>query len=351
MTGSAKAIYSGTKEEEKCVDIFPLVLYDIERNLFHGSLICNRLAAACICIHSNVLWYFCRFSLETLQKNNREKAGGYCCRPPLQDGKRRENMGRENEQSKANYLMPWRLMEYDCREYGRQVRERQRKNREEEKGKQGVCAGEGKSKNKSTYQNAGEWLGEFKKSDRIAPVYTICLYHGTESWDGPRSLKDMMDFGETAIEEQKIWEKYFADYPMRLVCVNEPMDCSGMRTSLRELFCLLPYRKDKKMLDKLLRENPIYRHMDVETARTASILMGVEKFMEQEEKYKKGEEYDMCQALREMMEDSREEGIEKGESLAYALMNILIKQNRIDDLKRLSHDAAYREQLYQEFQL
>ncbi len=260
-------------------------------------------------------------------------------------------MGRENEQSKANYLMPWRLMEYDCREYGRQVRERQRKNREEEKGKQGVCAGEGKSKNKSTYQNAGEWLGEFKKSDRIAPVYTICLYHGTESWDGPRSLKDMMDFGETAIEEQKIWEKYFADYPMRLVCVNEPMDCSGMRTSLRELFCLLPYRKDKKMLDKLLRENPIYRHMDVETARTASILMGVEKFMEQEEKYKKGEEYDMCQALREMMEDSREEGIEKGESLAYALMNILIKQNRIDDLKRLSHDAAYREQLYQEFQL
>lgn len=26
-------------------------------------------------------------------------------------------------------------------------------------------------------------------SDRLVPVYTLCLYHGENHWDGPRSLR------------------------------------------------------------------------------------------------------------------------------------------------------------------
>ena len=44
--------------------------------------------------------------------------------------------------------------------------------------------------------------GGILKSDRLTPTYTLCLYHGKEIWDGPRSLKDMMDFGE----DKEIWE-------------------------------------------------------------------------------------------------------------------------------------------------
>lgn len=29
---------------------------------------------------------------------------------------------------------------------------------------------------------------------------TVCLYHGKKAWDGPRSLKDMMDFGSDTAE-------------------------------------------------------------------------------------------------------------------------------------------------------
>ncbi len=35
---------------------------------------------------------------------------------------------------------------------------------------------------------------------------TLCLYHGEEKWDGPRSLKDMMDFG--ADGKRQKWEDY-----------------------------------------------------------------------------------------------------------------------------------------------
>jgi len=238
----------------------------------------------------------------------------------IRDIKRRLKSGKElkilavEAQSETDYLMPWRLLDYDCREYGKQIRQIQRKNRSAEK-----------EKGNSVYASAGERLCEFKKTDRISPVYTICLYHGVEPWDGPRSLRDMMEFGEASEEESREWEQYFADYPMRLVCANEPMDCSGMRTALKEVFNLLPYRKDRKRLRALLQENPAYKRLDEETAQTISVLMGVKMFMEKKEKYRMGKEYDMCQALQEMMEESREEGEKKGEKKG---ISVLIQDNR-----------------------
>ena len=54
--------------------------------------------------------------------------------------------------------------------------------------------------------------------------------------------------------------------------------------------------------------------MDEETARTIGVLMGIKNFGENEERFKTEEGYDMCQAIREMMEDSRQEGIAEGEA-------------------------------------
>lgn len=102
------------------------------------------------------------------------------------------------------YIMPWRIMEYDCREYEKQIRKIQGANcRAEEQYREGI------------YANAGERLWRYRQEDRIAPVYTICLYHGQEKWDGPRRLKDMMDFVAGHSEaEKKDWERAFIDSPM-----------------------------------------------------------------------------------------------------------------------------------------
>ena len=228
----------------------------------------------------------------------------------IRDIKKRLKSGRElkvlavESQSEISYIMPWRVMDYDCREYGRQIREAQRANEALDK------AGE------KVYADAGERLCKVRKEECFAPVYTLCLYHGEEAWDGPRSLKDMMDFGDEEPEEgdSQAWEECFADYPLRLVSACEPMDCSGFRTSLRDLFEILPYRRDKERLKELLERNPAYRRMDEETARTIGVLMGIKNFGENEERFKTEEGYDMCQAIREMMEDSRQEGIAEGET-------------------------------------
>ena len=247
----------------------------------------------------------------------------------IRDIKKRLKSGRElkvlavESQSEISYIMPWRVMDYDCREYGRQIREAQRANEALDK------AGE------KVYADAGERLCKVRKEERFAPVYTLCLYHGEEAWDGPRSLKDMMAFGDEEPEEgdRQAWEECFADYPLRLVSACEPMDCSGFRTSLRDLFEILPYRRDKERLKELLERNPVYRRMDEETARTIGVLMGIKNFGENEERFKTEEGYDMCQAIREMMEDSRQEGETLGEIKGSASQIIEI----IDNIRKELH--------------
>lgn len=144
------------------------------------------------------------------------------------------------------------------------------------------------------------------------PVYTLCLYHGEEKWDGPRTLKDMMNFGE----DTDLMSRHFTDYPMRLYCINEENDFSAFHTELKELFMMLQYRQDKKALWNLVQNNPLYREISQETAEVASVLMNVEKMWEKRERYlhRSGEEekYDMCQALQELFEDGIERGIEQG---------------------------------------
>lgn len=131
----------------------------------------------------------------------------------------------------------------------------------------------------------------------------------------------MMDFGENMSGHvgDGAWKECFADYPMRLVCANELADCSGFRTSLRELFAILFCRRDKERLKELLDRESAYQNMDEETARTLGVLMGIKGFARNSNRYRteKGE-YDMCQAIREMVEDSRmagkAEGIAEGEA-------------------------------------
>lgn len=59
------------------------------------------------------------------------------------------------------------------------------------------------------------------------------------------------------------------------------------------------------------------------------------------------EEFDVDKYERTIKAEGREEGREQ----ILALTRKLLEQNRLDDLKRLAGDSAYREQLFREFDL
>lgn len=197
------------------------------------------------------------------------------------------------EQSLIDYTMPWRCMNYDTLEYGKQVKDIQKHNQ-----------------TVSSYANDHERLCKFTKQDKLAPVYTLCLYHGPDKWDGPRSLKDMVKFSDTSPNSRL--EKYFADYPMNLICVNELENISVFTTGLKELFAIMPYRKDKKELKQFLETHEEYRHLDEETAEIISGVIGVRNFMENKERFQEGGQYNMCQAMQELLMDSWNDGVSTG---------------------------------------
>ena len=222
-------------------------------------------------------------------------------------------------QSYINYGMPVRIMGYDAAEYNRQMKER----------RQQVSALWKQVESSGQYDTLAipvtyaEYMSGILKTDRLHPVYTICLYSGTETWDGPRTLSDMMEFRA----ETDSLREYFADYPANLFCVNEQEEFESFHTELRELLRAMNYRKDKRKFLSLEKDER-YAHLSKETWEAIATMTGRNFFEENREKYKSQngdrEEYNMCQALREIREDffnegkaegraeGREEGIKEG---------------------------------------
>ena len=168
---------------------------------------------------------------------------------------------------------------------------------------------------RAEYASNAEKMCGIKKSDRILPVYTLCLYHGEDAWDGPRTLKDMMDFGDDADG----MSEYFVDYPYHLCCLNEIEDYSVFSTEIRLLFTILRYRKDKVGLKRLLEGNAEYRRMDADTLEVVATMLNAPRIWEDRMKYmsveEEKEEYNMYQALREWIEEERESGILEGKNV------------------------------------
>ena len=104
-------------------------------------------------------------------------------------------LGLEN-QSHIHYAMPLRHMIGDSLIYLKEYQEIAAKNRKEKE-----------------FQSSDEFLSALKKTDRLHPVITLCVYYGESEWDGPFSLKDMLEIPE------KI-ESLVSDYRMNLVQVR-----------------------------------------------------------------------------------------------------------------------------------
>lgn len=229
-------------------------------------------------------------------------------------------------QSYVDYGMPVRCMDYDTAEYKRQLKEKKQQFRHLLKQLQN---NDHHTKLTITY---AERLSGLSKKERLCPVYTICIYSGMDPWDGPRKLSDMMSF-----KENDEWKALFADYPVRLYCVNEENDFNGFHTELKELLQAMKCRKDKEKLSELMK-NEAYTHLSKDTWQAIAIMTDNAHLIETIHSYRteneKREEYNMCQALEELMQDHWNEGKEEGreESRQNIVLNMLKKGFQIEQI-------------------
>ena len=205
-------------------------------------------------------------------------------------------------QSYIDYGMPVRCMGYDAAEYSRQLKEGKRERRLLGRHKE-----EPEEELKTTID---EKLSGILRSDRLHPVYTICLYSGEEPWDVPRKLSDMMEF-----DPEESVRSLFKDYPLTLFCINEQEGFEEFHSGLKQLFCAMNCRKDKERMAELMK-NEAYSHLSKETWEAIAVMTDNAAMLQKKDKYKtengKEEEYNMCQALEELMEERESMGEKRG---------------------------------------
>jgi len=134
-------------------------------------------------------------------------------------------------QSSVDYIMPLRVMYYDCINYYKQR--------------------DTINQNRIKKLKGAEFLSRFAKKDKLKPVLTLVIYYGDEKWDGPRSLKDMLDIKSPVIEA------FVPDFPIHIVDVKhlKPEEIESYTGYVKILFGILSYAKDDDKLDEFYEKN------------------------------------------------------------------------------------------------
>ena len=156
--------------------------------------------------------------------------------------------GAEN-QAEIHYAMAVKNNLYDALEYAGQVEEAAKLHRKEMKRKKEQ--GEAPADEYRKTPNAGEFLSGFWVEDRLIPSITVTIFFGSEEWDGPLSLFDMMDVSDPDVLA------CMDNYRVRLIAPAQMPDEEIMKfqSSLREIMLFVKYSKDKENLSRVLAAN------------------------------------------------------------------------------------------------
>lgn len=193
-------------------------------------------------------------------------------------------VGIEN-QTHTHYAMPVRNMLYDALNYSAQT---------------SLLAGNNRRDNAS---GEFDFLSGLKSTDKLAPVITITLYWGTESWDAPRSLFDMIDVKPDV-------RKYISDYKLNLIVPSEIKDFDKFQTDIGCVLNLISASGDEFKTSNIFKTDERFQHIDKSAVILINELLNTNyKIIEN-----KGGSVNMCKAWNDAMEHSKEVGRSEGRS-------------------------------------
>lgn len=253
-------------------------------------------------------------------------------------------------QEQVDYGMPVRIMRQEVMAYAEQIRQKKKANTGKQKNvvDQNHTVNQRKSidqrniSRKGKLRPGGEYLYKIRKDDKIFPVSTLVLYWGKEEWDGPKSLHDMIDWGE---EDGKISEeikKLVPEYPIHFLDLSKIEHPEYFKTELRPFFELYKNRNNKKEFIEYLKSSKECSKMDDESwevlgkVTNSSKLIGEFKSkIEAKAEDKVEENGKMCRALQEFYDDGVAEG--RAEGMA---TNLLENVNHLISNLGLSLEAA-----------
>lgn len=210
-------------------------------------------------------------------------------------------------------------MVYDALEYAGQVENSARSHREA----------------KQWPSTSGEYLTGFYKNDRLIPVITAVVYFGSDTWNAPRSLHEML-----SIQDPELLS-LVPDYRINLFSPAEIKDeeLDKLQSNLKEVMLFIKYSKDKRKLQELTSQTPGFRSLELKAARVIDSITGINlRFTETEGSV------NMCQAVQEMCDDARAEGLSqsRAQGLSQGLQEhaLLTAQRMLEDPRFSPEDIS-----------
>lgn len=194
-------------------------------------------------------------------------------------------IGIEN-QNDTHYAMVVRNMLYDALNYSAQVEATAKQHR----------------KNKDV--TGAEFLSGFSKEDKLVPVITLTVYWNTGSWDGARSLHEMLDVSDKSILN------YVSDYKLNLIVPEEIEDFNKFKTEMGPLLEFINSASSgKKFTNAFETKRTIWENLSYEAIDLLNICLDAK--LEIERDLEKGVG-NVCKGLEEFWEMVREEAEKRG---------------------------------------
>ena len=199
-------------------------------------------------------------------------------------------VGIEN-QDEMDYELPLRNMHYDVMSYQKQMAKIRKVVRENTKG-----------------LDPGEYMYGFKKDSKLNPLVTFILYSGKETWEGPDSLHDMLNF----MDVPSALRSMVPDYKINVIDIRKFENTKVFHTDVKQVFDFIRCSEDKKKLVELVENDVYYTQMDEEAFDVVTKYTNSKELIKAKEYLLEGGKRNVCKAIRDLMDDSREEGREEG---------------------------------------
>ena len=192
-------------------------------------------------------------------------------------------------QEYVDYAMPLRIMDSDVLSY---LHQKKSLNRKQTDGTDKIVTND-------------EYFSQFSKASRLQPVITLVLYCGEKEWDGARRLHELLDLDKLPSSIRG----YVADYPIHLldVCHTPDERLRQFPPDICFLLMCIKYAKDKEAFSRL-RELTGTAVVSADTCETIAEYLGEPELLERGAEAEGGR--NMCKAIRDLVEDGRNEGIQ-----------------------------------------
>lgn len=194
--------------------------------------------------------------------------------------------GLEN-QAKIHYAMPLRHMIGDAFSYLKEYNEIAARNRQ----------------NKD-FTSSDEFLSNLKRTDRLHPVISLCVYYGENPWDGPFCLTDMLEIPEKL-------KPLVSDYKMNLIQVRTSETLHFNNPDVNAVFDISRaiYNRNYEKINTVYKDHSLPSELGLVIGAITESQQLIDHALQSEQK---GGQINMCTALEDLKKEGIREGIKEG---------------------------------------